>query len=562
MTSSTPDNLRFLDDPISLRITWDRLVSISEEAAATLVNMAFSSIIREVGDYSCLLMDAEGNSLAQPKTSVPVFIGTLPATVRHLLAKFPADTLKPGDSLVTNDPWLGTGHLNDVTVVTPVFRDGQLVAFTGSAAHMSDIGGSLNMGSSRDMFEEGFLIPPSKLAMGGELNQQLLDLFLANVRSPDQVEGDLHAMLAANQIGAQGLLGLMDDLGLASVTPLAEKIHALTENAMRKAIEAVPDGRYEAAVDIGDYEGDIHLNVAVIVSGSDIVIDYTGSSAESLFGSNCPMSFTYAYSVYPLKCLLEPHLPNNEGCFKSITVTAPEGSIANARPPCAVEMRNRVGHMAHAAIFSALADILPGRVMGHSGSAPVTCDVFAGQFDDGRRFVESLCVNGGTGARPAADGIVTGFPGNMSSTPVELIESATPLLFLEKAIVPDSGGAGRYRGGVAQRMVIRNTSRFTLTHSMFYSRQKHPAQGVLGAAAGSPNYVAINNQPLEKPVGRHDVRPGDEITIQMPGGGGKMPASARDPQAILFDLQEGYITEEGAMRDYGIDAHSLTGSKP
>ncbi len=557
MTSATPDNLQFLDDPIGLRITWDRLVSISEEAAATLVNMAFSSIIREVGDYSCLLMDESGSSLAQPKTSVPVFIGTLPATVRHLLAKFPADTLKPGDSLITNDPWLGTGHLNDVTVVTPVFRAGKLVAFTGSAAHMSDIGGSLNMGSSRDMFEEGFLIPPSKLMHEGEVNQQLLDLFLANVRSPDRVEGDLHAMLAANQVGANGLLGLMDDLNITSVTPLAQKIHALTEQAMRRAIEAVPDGRYEAAVDIGDYEGDIHLNVAVIVNGSEIVIDYAGSSAESPFGSNCPMSFTYAYSVYPLKCLLEPNLPNNEGCFKSITVTAPEGSIANARPPCAVEMRNRVGHMAHAAIFSALADIMPDRVMGHSGSAPVTCDVFAGQFDDGQRFVESLCVNGGTGARPAADGIVTGFPGNMSSTPMELIESATPLLFLEKAIVPDSGGAGRYRGGVAQRMVIRNTSRYPVSHSMFYSRQRHPAEGVLGAAPGAPNYVAIGGEPLDKPVGRHDIPAGEEVTIQMPGGGGKMPVAERCHSAILWDLQEGYITDEGARRDYGVDSNDL-----
>lgn len=557
MSHATNPNLRFLDDPVSLRITWDRLVSISEEAAATLVNMAFSSIIREVGDYSCLLMDASGSSLAQPKTSVPVFIGTLPATVRHLLAKFPAETLQPGDSLITNDPWLGTGHLNDVTVVTPVFRNGQLVAFTGSAAHMSDIGGSLNMGSSRDMYEEGFLIPPSKLMMAGEVNQQLMDLFLANVRAPDQVEGDLHAMLAANQIGASGLLGLMDDLQLDSVTPLAEKIHSLTENAMRKAIDAVPDGRYEATVDIGDYEGDIHLQVAVIVSGSDIVIDYAGSSAESLFGSNCPMSFTYAYSVYPLKCLLEPHLPNNEGCFKSITVTAPEGSIANARPPCAVEMRNRVGHMAHAAIFTALSEIMPERVMGHSGSAPVTCDVFAGQFNDGRRFVESLCVNGGTGARPAADGIVTGFPGNMSSTPIELIEAATPLLFLEKSLVPDSGGAGRYRGGVAQRMVIRNTSQYPLSHSMFYSRQKHPAQGVLGGAAGAPNIIALNGQPVAKPVGRHDVQPGDEITIQMPGGGGKMPAAERDPAAILYDLQEGYISEQGALRDYGVRISEL-----
>ncbi|RLM26378.1 hydantoinase [Brenneria alni] len=557
MTNPTQDNLSFLDDPISLRITWDRLVSISEEAATTLVNMAFSSIIREVGDYSCLLMDAKGNSLAQPKTSVPVFIGTLPATVRHLLAKYPAETLKPGDSLITNDPWLGTGHLNDVTIVTPVFRSGRLVAFTGSAAHMSDIGGSLNMGSSRDMYEEGFLIPPSKLMIAGQVNQQLMDLLLANVRAPDQVEGDLHAMLAANQIGADGLLNLMNDLRLSSVEPLAEKIHALTDNAMRKAIEAVPDGRYEATVDIGDYEGDIHLHVAVIVNGSSIVIDYTGSSAESMFGSNCPMSFTYAYSVYPLKCLLEPHLPNNEGCFRAIRVTAPEGSIANARPPRAVEMRNRVGHMAHAAIFSALSEVMPERVMGHSGSAPVTCDVFAGQFNDGHRFVESLCVNGGTGARPAADGIVTGFPGNMSSTPIELIESTTPLLFLEKAIVPDSGGAGRYRGGVAQRMVIRNTSNYPLSHSMFYSRQKHPAEGVLGGKAGAPNFIALNGRQLEKPVGRHDVMPGGEVTIQMPGGGGKMPTTERAKADILFDLREGYITKEGALRDYGVGAEEL-----
>lgn len=545
------ENLDFLNDPVSLRITWDRLVSISEEAAATLVNMAFSSIIREVGDYSCLLMDAQGNSLAQPKTSIPVFIGTLPATVRHLLAKFPADTLKPGDSLVTNNPWLGTGHLNDVTVVTPIFRDGVLVAFAGSAAHMSDIGGTLNMGSSRDVFEEGFMIPPSKLVIGGEVNQQLVDLLLANVRSPDQVQGDLHAMLAANQVGSNGLLGLMEDLQLQRVEPLAEKIHSLTENAMRKAITDVPDGRYEASVDIGDYEGEIHLHVAVIVSGSDITLDYTGSSAQSLFGTNCPMSFTYAYSVYPLKCLLEPWLPNNEGCFKPITVTAPEGCIANAQPPCAVEMRNRVGHMAHAAIFSALAEVMPERVMGHSGSAPVTCDVFSGQMDDGQRFVESLCVNGGTGARPQADGFITGFPGNMSSTPVELIEAATPLLFMQKAIVPDSGGAGRYRGGLAQRMVIRHLGKFPLSHSMFYSRQNHPALGVLGGGAGTPNVIAINDDVLEKPVGRHDVFPGDEITIQMPGGGGKYPAAERDREAILQDLREGYITAAGAERDYG-----------
>lgn len=550
-TTSTTPSTSNLDDPITLRITWDRLVSISEEAAATLVNMAFSAIVREVGDYSCLLMDAEGNSLAQPKTSIPVFIGTLPVTVRHFLAKFPAETLKPGDSLVTNDPWLGTGQLNDVTIATPIFRNGALVGFSGSVAHMSDIGGTLNMGSAREIFEEGFCIPPSKLVIEGETNTQLMDLFLANVRAPDQVQGDIQAMLAANHVGAQGLLSLMDDLGLDRLDELATKIHHLTESAMRKAIAELPDGRYASSVDIGDFEGDIHLEVAVIVDGTDITVDFTGSSPESAYGTNCPMCYTYAYTVYPLKCILEPNLPNNEGCFKPITVTAPEGSIANATRPRACEMRNRIGHMVHAAIFTALADVLPDKVMAHSGSAPVTVDVLSGRRSDGTRFVENLCVNGGTGARPNGDGVIAAFPGNMSSTPIELIEASAPVLFEAKALVPDSAGAGRYRGGPAQRLVIRNIGDGIVTHSMFYSRMQHVAAGVLGGSDGTPNTITLNGQPLTNPVGRHDLNPGDVIEVDLPSGGGKYPASERSREAILTDLAEGLLTPEGAKARYG-----------
>jgi N-methylhydantoinase B len=540
-----------LDDPITLRITWDRLVSISEEAAATLVNMAFSNIVREVGDYSCLLMDAQGNSLAQPKTSIPVFIGTLPATVRHFLERFPAETLRPGDSLITNDPWLGTGQLNDVTIATPIFVDNELIGFSGSVAHMSDIGGTLNMGSAREVFEEGFRIPPSKLLDAGEINAQLLELFLANVRAPDQVHGDVQAMLAANHVAATGLLALMTDLGLSRVDELAAKIHRLTENAMRKAIAEVADGRYESAVDIGDFEGDIHLNVAVEVSGSDITVDFAGSSPESAFGTNCPMCYTYAYTVYPLKCLLEPSLPNNEGCFKPITVTAPEGSIAHARRPRAVEMRNRIGHMVHAAIFTALADVLPDRVMGQSGSAPVTVDVLSGTRADGTRFVENLCVNGGAGARPHGDGVVAAFLGNMSATPIELLEASAPVLFEAKEIVPDSAGAGKYRGGPGQRLVIRNISDGPVTHSMFYSRMVHRADGVLGGEAGSPNRVRINGEPYAQPVGRLELAPDDVIDIELPGGGGKYPAAQRSAEAIRTDLEEGIVTPEGARKHYG-----------
>jgi N-methylhydantoinase B len=549
MNAPTPST--DLSDPITLRITWDRLVSISEEAAAALVSMAFSAIVREVGDYSCLLMDAEGNSLAQPRTSIPVFIGTLPATVRHLLARFPAHTLKPGDSLVTNDPWLGTGQLNDVTIATPIFRDGRLVAFAGSVAHMSDIGGTLDMGAAREVFEEGFRIPPSKLVIEGQPNEQLLELFLANVRAPDQVRGDLEAMLAANHVGATGLLALMDDLRLDRVDELAATIHRLTENAMRTAIAQLPDGTYRSAVDIGDYEGDIHLEVAVIIDGSDVTVDFTGSSPESPFGTNCPMCYTYAYTVYPLKCLLEPNLPNNEGCFRPITVTAPEGCIANARRPRAVEMRNRIGHMVHAAIFTALADVLPDKVMGHSGSAPVTVDVLSGIRADGTRFVENLCVNGGAGARPHGDGVVTAFPGNMSATPIELLEASAPVLFETKAIVPDSAGAGRYRGGPGQRMVIRNIGPNPVTHSMFYSRLQHVAHGVLGGRAGTPNRILINGVPHPKPVGRHELAPGDVIDIELPSGGGKYPPAQRTQEAILADLEQGYLTPEGARAAYG-----------
>ena len=446
---------------------------------------------------------------------------------------------------------LGTGQLNDVTIATPIFIDGELVAFSGSVAHMSDIGGTLNMGSAREVYEEGFHIPPSKLIDGGQPNEQLLELFLSNVRAPDQVQGDLQAMLAANHVGAEGLLALMGDLGLDRVDELAATIHQLTENAMRRAIADVPDGCYEASVDIGDFEGDIHLRVAIEVSGTDITVDFTGSSPESAYGTNCPMCYTYAYTVYPLKCLLEPNLPNNEGCFKPITVTAPEGSIANAQRPRACEMRNRIGHMAHAAIFTALADVLPDRVMGHSGSAPVTVDVLSGT-PRRRQPVRGEPLRQRRHRRPSARrrGDRRPSPATCPRPRSSSWNRPRPCCSRRRRSsrtrpVPDGTGRARSAHGHPQhRRPARHPLHVLLAHAPCGRR-------CAGRRARHAQPCAGKRRAAATAGGRHDLAPGDVVDIELPSGGGKFRAAERAREAILADLAEGILTPEGARRAYG-----------
>jgi len=538
-------------DPIALRILWDKLISITQETSAALVRTAFSSVVREGNDYAVVLMDARGNSVAQPWHCPPSFLGTLPITARHLLRRFPPETLRPGDSLVTNDPWLGTGHLPDLTIVTPIFGPrGELVALAGVIAHMADIGGIIDYGGTREVYEEGIRIPMVRLAREGSLDETVLEFIRNNVRVPEDVVGDINAMLAANWVASERVRQLMIEERIEDFTALADEILSRTEGAMREAIRAAPAGVYASEVSLDGLEGSITLRVRVEIAGDTIHVDFAGSSPQNHSSLNSVISYTYAYTAYPLKCLLNPSIPNNEGCYRPITVAAPEGCVLNAKPPAAVMNRNQVGHFIPAAIFSALAEVFPDRVMAHSGSTPVTLEAFAGTGRDGSPYVLLVGFNGGSGAAPGRDGRTSCFPSNMSNTPAEVIELTTPLLVEEKVLIPDSGGPGKFRGGPGQRITIRNLANTPVLHNLVVNRLNHPAQGLLGGRPGRPNRLFLNGRPLRQTRSRLALRPGDAITVEYPGGGGLYPPADRDRDRVERDVRDGLVTPRAAALEY------------
>jgi N-methylhydantoinase B len=446
---------------------------------------------------------------------------------------------------------MGTGHLPDLTIVTPVFRDGRLVAFVGSIAHSPDMGGAGLSGESREVYEEGLQIPILKLCEGGRLNPTLEQILRANVRVPDQVLGDIHAQLAANATGARRLLGLMDERGLDDLVPLAEALHSRSEAAMRAAIARIPDGEYRDTVMTDGFDEPIRIQCAVRVRGSDIHVDYDGTSPQVDRGINCVMNYTYAYSLFAVKCLTNPLIPNNEGGFRPVTVTAPEGSILNPRYPAAVGSRAQMGHFLPAAIFGALAPVIPERVAADSGS-PLWGPVFSGAWRR-RKFSDIYFFNGGQGARPTSDGIhCLSFPSNISNTPLEVFENNVPVRFEEKALLPDSGGPGRFRGGAGQRVVLTFVADQPVAVAMRMDRITFPPQGYHGGQPGSRGLILLNETTPLHPKRKVFLKPGDRVRFHTPGGGGLFPPETRDPERVLEDVRNGLVTVEAAERLYRV----------
>jgi N-methylhydantoinase B len=401
-------------DPVTLEIFWSRLISIADESAAALLRTSFSTIVRESNDFGTVLMDANGDSLSENTGGIPSFSGILPRTLKHFLAKYPIETWKPGDCVITNDPWMATGHLPDITVAMPIFHKGRLVGFSGSIAHSPDIGGSLWSADCRELFEEGIRIPPMKFLREGELNQDLTDMILGNVRLPDQVLGDLNAQVTANQVCGRRLEEFLDDSGLDDLTGLSRALQTRAETAMRRAIETVPDGTYRASLDADGFDEDeTHIECAVTVDGSSMHIDYEGTSKQINRGLNTVMNYTYAYSAYPVKCAIDPHTPRNEGSYRPITIAAPEGCILNPRYPAPCNARQLTGHLLAGVIYRALSEAIPDRIIADSGSAPTMRAVFNGLDRQGNRFSQILFASGGMGAAPHKDGLsTTAFPTN------------------------------------------------------------------------------------------------------------------------------------------------------
>lgn len=537
-------------DPVSLGIMWDRLVSITNEVVEVLVRTSFSTIVRESYDLACMLFDADGQILAQGTFSQPVFIGTGPQTVRQMLQKHPPHTLRPGDVLFTNDAWIGTGHLWDVNVLRPVFRDGRIVAYTLSISHLPDVGGRGISAENADIYEEGLQIPVCKMFRAGERNEELMDIIRQNVRVGEQVIGDLMANVACTEVGARLLLEFMQEYGLDDLRPLSAAIVGQSERAMRAQIAAIPDGVYSNRIQVEAFDEPVTLAARVTIEGDRLQIDYAGSSAQLRAGINVPLCYTRAMSCYAVKCLTIPGIPNNEGSVRPVELVAPQGCILNAQPPAATGARLLVGHFIAPLLFGAFAEALPDRVQADPGMLNALNVV--GQRRDGRPFSTLYFCSGGLGAMKGLDGqSSTPAPANNKTMSAEIWEGLTHLTLVERRLRADSGGAGEFRGGLGQRQVMRNDTNAPLHLAVLGSRTTFPAAGYAGGHAAAPRRYIIRGEVVH-PKGRYVLQPGESIVIEDSGGGGYGDPRRRSREKVVADLQAGFITPEAARDVYGL----------
>lgn len=534
-------------DPITLELLWTRLVSIVDEAAAALLRTSFSTIVRESHDFACVLTDARGHSLVQATDGVPSFLCTVPRTIGHFLAEYPPETLEEGDVLITNDIWLGTGHLPDITVAKPIMLGGKLLGFAGSVAHAPDIGGRIRTAESREVYEEGLQIPIMKVMRAGRIDDTFVRFFRKNTRVPDQTMGDLYAQFTALDLMERRLRTLLAEHRLDSLEALADEIHARSEKATRAAIRAVPDGTYHAEVVTDGLEQPIRLKLALRKEGDSILADYTGTDPQVPRGINVCLAYTLAYTAFAVKAALCPQVPNNEGAFRPIDVLAPSGCILNSTPPAAGANRALTGHFIPPMILQALARAIPDRVIAGVGS-PLWSLNFAGTRPDGSPIANQFFMNGGYGAGAEHDGAnVLSWPSNVSAAPVEMIEQGNPFRIRYRRLRSDTGGAGRHRGGTGQEWAFESRSKSPVAITFMAERTKAEAAapGLAGGAPGTRGAVLIDGVEVD-PKRQHILNPASTVVLRTPGGGGFGPPADRDPRLAMQDREDGVVTETSA----------------
>ena len=528
-------------DPVTLEVLWARLRSIVDEAAKVIVRTSFSTLSNEANDFSCVLTDARGFSLAQNTSSIPSFIATLPATVRHFLREFGAAAMKPGDVYITNDPWMGTGHLNDVCVVKPIFVGERLIAFASTTAHVPDIGGRIRSAESREIFEEGFHIPLAHLMRAGAVDETLIHLLKNNVRTPEQTVGDIFAQVSALGMMESRVLDMLADYSLEDLAELADTLFSRAERAMREAIRAVPDGVYRSRMLTDGLEEPFVFDLALTVKGDSISADFAGTSPQQPRAINCVLAYTYAMTAYAIKAALLPQLPNNEGMFRPITVTAPEGCLLNPKFPASCGGRSSTGHYVPTLVFGALEQVVPEKVIAGAGS-PLWNITLSGVRADGRPFASVLFFNGGMGATAVKDGEnATSWPSNISSTPSEISDRDSPLFTHYRQLRPGSGGAGRYRGGLGQDVLLENRHPTSIAVIFLAERLRYAAPGACGGEPGGLGDVKINGTSVGDSKRQFILKQGDTILVSTPGGGGYGPHGERAAELKERDETLGYL---------------------
>ena len=545
-------------DPITLEILWRRLISIVDESDSAVARTAFSSLLRDAHDYTCMFTDQKGRELAQGSFATPGQSGAMALGIKNLVTKLPKETYKPGDIFITNDPWALAGHLNDVCVMSPIFYKNKLVAFTACVFHHSDIGGRVSS-DNHDVFEEGLFIPLVKLSDGEVLNQSVMDMIRWNVRTPDEVVGDIRSQIAANHVCAEKICQMLKDNDMESLDHLADQIIGRTEKSMREEIEKIPDGIYRAEGIVEQAKGkeNIIIKVSVEVRGSDITVDLDGSSPQVDWGGNVVYNFTYAYVFMAMKSMFGPDIPNNDGCAAPIKMKAPEGSVVHCRFPAAVAARLVIGHFLTEIIYRALSGVVPNKVIAASGGTPAQMNVFYGRRNDGRPWHSVIIRGGGMGAGFANDGnYVYIFPANGANTPIEIFENDTPLIVENRELLVDSAGPGRMKGGLGQREVFRvPDDKYApippVNLGIQAGRHIHPPEGLFGGKPGAKAQFLVNGM-----VGNHfgltQLKPGDTVMIDAAGGGGHGNPLEREPEAVESDVMEGYVSIQQAREDYGV----------
>ena len=450
--------------PIRVQLMWDRLIAVVEEQAQTLIRTGFSTSTREAGDLSAGIFDASGSMLAQAVTGTPGHVNAMARSVGHFLEKFPVETMVEGDVFLTNDPWRGTGHLHDFTFVTPAFRNGEFVALFASTCHVVDIGGRGMTPDGRQIFEEGLFIPLMRFARAGKVEDALIDIVEANVRESVQVVGDLYSLATCNEVACRRLVEMMDDFGILSLDNLGKHILEKSKAATLKAIGNFKPGVYKHAMRVDGFEEPVDLVATMTIGDTGIDVDFSGTSGISSYGINVPVCYTEAYASFGVKCIVAPTVPNNEGSLSVIRITAPEGSILNAQHPAPVAVRHVTGQMLPDVVFGCLNQAKEGSVPAEGTSCLWNLYAFGGpgrvdadpkELVDADPFTVLSFHSGGTGARPGMDGLsATAFPSGVRNVPVEITEAISPLVIWRKEYLPDSGGAGEFRGGLGQVMEL------------------------------------------------------------------------------------------------------------
>lgn len=534
---------------VHLQIMWNRLISVVEEQALTLIRTAFSTSVRESGDLSAGVFNRAGEMIAQAVTGTPGHVNAMAESVGHFIRDIGVDNIFEGDVYITNDPWKGTGHLHDFTMVSPSFRGGELIGYLACTAHVVDVGGRGFGPDANELYEEGIFIPIMRFADRGVVNRDLINIIRNNVRENDQVVGDIYSLAACNEIGHRRLMEMMDEFELSDLESLAGFIFERSYDATVECLAQLPRGSYENLMRVDGYDSPIDIAVRLEVEGDHIVADFAGTSGPSPKGINCPLIYSAAYACYAIKCAIAPEIPNNHASLKPFRIVAPTDCILNAQRPAPVSVRHVLGHLVPDAVLGAIHKMLPGVVPAEGAGALWNLHISARPLqgnqapaDGGQRAEVLLFNSGGMGARPQLDGpSATAFPSGVQSMSIEATEHVGPVIFWRKELRNGSGGAGQFRGGLGQVVEISPKSGHELYFNAMFDRVKNAPRGREGGEDGAPGSVTLDDGTTLAAKGRQHVPAGRRLILELPGGGGYGPASQRSPELAKMDADYDYL---------------------